>query len=262
MPISPPKPCSQPGCGALVHDGTGRCALHPKASGYNKIKLSRHQRGYGYAWEKLRAIVLRRDGGLCVPCKSVGVFKVGNSVDHIIPKSQGGDDSLENLQTICKACHTVKTAFESAAGKSVALPGWLPKASIPVHVVCGPAGAGKSSYVVERARSDELVLDLDEIAAKLSGLPLYGANFETIMAAIRVRNKLLASLADTKCAFSAAWLIVAAGSPSKRAFWEGKYGAVHIMQTSKDECVRRIQQDDRRPEAIKAKHIASVYAWC
>ncbi|MGE8515762.1 MAG: HNH endonuclease [Alcaligenes nematophilus] len=35
-------------------------------------------------------------------------------MDHIIPKSQGGTDDLENLQTICGDCHKAKTLKESS----------------------------------------------------------------------------------------------------------------------------------------------------
>ena len=32
MPSAAPRPCSHPGCGGLVRDGTGRCPKHPKQS--------------------------------------------------------------------------------------------------------------------------------------------------------------------------------------------------------------------------------------
>ncbi|MDE1465644.1 HNH endonuclease signature motif containing protein [Spartinivicinus sp. A2-2] len=35
-----------------------------------------------------------------------------NIVDHIKPKSQGGNDALENLQAICRPCHQKKTDQE------------------------------------------------------------------------------------------------------------------------------------------------------
>lgn len=73
------------------------------------LKGNRHQRGYGYQWEKTRNHVLVRDDYLCQVCLRKGRLTPGNEVDHIIPKAKGGNDELENLQTICATCHQAKT---------------------------------------------------------------------------------------------------------------------------------------------------------
>lgn len=78
---------------------------------------SRHERGYGAAWVKLRKAVLNRDKRLCVPCSDRGVYTVATAVDHIIPKSEGGTDDMNNLQSICKDCHSEKTAQEARRGR-------------------------------------------------------------------------------------------------------------------------------------------------
>jgi len=74
----------------------------------------RHERGYGTAWDKLRAEVLKRDAGLCQPCLRRGHVTPGcRTVDHKVNKAQGGEDHPSNLQTICTTCHTRKTQAES-----------------------------------------------------------------------------------------------------------------------------------------------------
>jgi len=76
---------------------------------------SRHKRGYGSAWDKIRLIVLKRDNGLCQCSKCQGgKIRVtpATEVDHIIPKAKGGTDALDNLQAINKECHKKKTARE------------------------------------------------------------------------------------------------------------------------------------------------------
>lgn len=78
---------------------------------------SRHERGYGSAWVKLRAWVKRRDRGLCQPCLRVGRYTAMSAVDHIVPKSSGGTDTAENLECICDACHRAKTQAEAAAAQ-------------------------------------------------------------------------------------------------------------------------------------------------
>ncbi|MBO0880408.1 MAG: HNH endonuclease [Mycobacterium sp.] len=62
-------------------------------------------------WHRLRAKVLKRDGGICAVCHQPGA----DSVDHIVPVSDGGSDDIGNLRAIHKArCHAVKSAQEGA----------------------------------------------------------------------------------------------------------------------------------------------------
>ena len=82
--------------------------------GWKHDKRSRHERGYGTAWDKLRRRVLIRDKHLCQPCLRVQRVTPAREVDHITPKAQGGTDALENLSAICKNCHAEKTAKEAA----------------------------------------------------------------------------------------------------------------------------------------------------
>lgn len=83
----------------------------------DRARGTRHQRGYGTAWDKLRRLVLKRDAGLCQPCSRDGVVTSANIVDHIVPRAQGGDDDPGNLQVICRSCHTRKTAGEAKVGR-------------------------------------------------------------------------------------------------------------------------------------------------
>lgn len=117
MPIRPRRPCSHPGCAELVDQG--RCAKHQhyqqqQRQQYDQYRGSAHERGYGAAWRKLRARILKREP-LCRHCAARGVTTVATDVDHIIPKSQGGTDDESNLQPLCHACHSAKTAREDGA---------------------------------------------------------------------------------------------------------------------------------------------------
>jgi len=71
-------------------------------------------RGYGAAWGRLRKLVMARDLWLCQPCKREGRITPAREADHIVPKSDGGGDSLENIQAICVPCHRAKTQEEAA----------------------------------------------------------------------------------------------------------------------------------------------------
>jgi 5-methylcytosine-specific restriction endonuclease McrA len=52
-----------------------------------------------------RKNILRRDNHRCQYCGSTASL----TVDHVIPKSRGGDDSWENLTTACIKCNNKKS---------------------------------------------------------------------------------------------------------------------------------------------------------
>ena len=87
---------------------------------------SRHERGYGAEWVRLREQVMKRDRYVCQPCHAKKFVTLATAVDHIIPKSKGGDDSLANLQAICDECHEEKTVAESGGTRKprIGLDGW------------------------------------------------------------------------------------------------------------------------------------------
>lgn len=134
MPSAAPKPCRHPGCGQLVRDGGGWCAVHKRVapgSFADRERGSRQDRGYGADWDKRRKRILERDGYLCQEHKRQGILKaVGDTpfsayVDHIKPKAecralgwtQEQIDDDTNLQTLCRSCHTAKTDREKNRGR-------------------------------------------------------------------------------------------------------------------------------------------------
>lgn len=67
--------------------------------------------GYGTQWRRLRAYLLNREP-LCRECAENGHTELATDLDHIISKHDGGTDDPENLQPLCKPCHSRKTALE------------------------------------------------------------------------------------------------------------------------------------------------------
>jgi 5-methylcytosine-specific restriction enzyme A len=108
MPSSCLRPCAQPGCGVLVV--RGRCRAHRKQPWAHR-EPSRQARGYGAAWERIRAQVLRDE-----PWCFCG--KKSTTVDHIKPKSQGGTDDRWNLRGLCRQHQQSKAGREGAQGRT------------------------------------------------------------------------------------------------------------------------------------------------
>lgn len=68
-------------------------------------KLIRQARyGKGKISQLRRESVYERDGNACVACGSTDDL----TLDHKIPRSRGGTNAEENLQTMCKPCNAEK----------------------------------------------------------------------------------------------------------------------------------------------------------
>lgn len=78
---------------------------------YDKSRGTTAERGYGGAWQRARKSYLMAHP-VCVKCSHPA-----NEVDHIIPHR--GNQALfwesSNWQSLCKPCHSAKTAQEGGA---------------------------------------------------------------------------------------------------------------------------------------------------
>jgi 5-methylcytosine-specific restriction protein A len=118
--------CAYPGCTAAVPVGQKYCDRHAgKAAdaeaARNRFAARRRQlekgtsaaRGYGHRWRKLRAWYLAGHP-FCEECAKRHIVTKATDVDHIVPHR--GDPALfwdaDNLQALCHACHSRKTAAE------------------------------------------------------------------------------------------------------------------------------------------------------
>lgn len=58
-------------------------------------------------WRKLRAKVLERDHGIC-QIRGPLCTVVAEHVDHVVSKTRGGRDTMENLVASCGPCNLSK----------------------------------------------------------------------------------------------------------------------------------------------------------
>ena len=107
MPWKSKRPCGKPGCRELVEAGVRYCPRHKP-----KRRDASH---YDYRWRKLRAMYIAKHP-LCAECESAGRLTPATEVHHIVAVADGGSDRDENLQPLCKSCHSRKTSEESRFG--------------------------------------------------------------------------------------------------------------------------------------------------
>lgn len=115
MPYKAGRGCAHPGCPAIVTDGP-YCAEHRPLNADERPSPSR--RGYDKRWQKIRAMHLAREP-LCRECRKRGLVVPATEVDHILPLSHGGSHASDNLQSLCKSCHSKKTRGQGGIGDQI-----------------------------------------------------------------------------------------------------------------------------------------------
>ncbi len=85
---------------------------------YDRNRPERHKIYSTSRWQKLREFKKHRSP-LCEECLRHGIVTPMTLVDHIIPIAEGGSPfDVENLQSLCAACHNKKHA-EGRGGQKV-----------------------------------------------------------------------------------------------------------------------------------------------
>lgn len=118
MPTKPKRPCRYPGCPRLTSSGV-YCPEHAavkaaeheahereRAKEYDKFKRDPdHSKKYGRAWKRIRDRYARAHP-FCEECFKQGIMTPVEEVHHIIPVSEGGRHTDDNLMSLCQSCHT------------------------------------------------------------------------------------------------------------------------------------------------------------
>jgi len=211
---------------------------------------------------------------LCRDCKAKGRITVATVPDHILPIALGGKDTDDNVRCLCGSCHKLRTKEQfgyrnsgcdvqgrpldsahpwnggngqwSAELIERRMPSDLKPSRIPLTIVCGPPGSGKSTYIRQHSEPTDLVIDLDAIMQRMSGQPEHHTTTAYLKAAMEERNRQLRSLA-TDTQHTAAWFIVSAPDPAERATWSKRLaGDLVVIDAPLDECIRRIEADPAR----------------
>ncbi|MBS3962439.1 MAG: AAA family ATPase [Sandarakinorhabdus sp.] len=244
-------------------------------------------------WQRLRLLKLQSEP-LCQECRSFGRIVVARVVDHVVPVKHGGAafPALSGLRSLCWRCHSAKTARGIEAGPvrtskprrgcdadgrpldaahpwgerrmsegaSRARPDGLERSAVPLTIICGPPGSGKTTLARERAKPLDIVIDLDDILVKLSGEPRYAVSKRWLAQALELRNNLLQALATERAA-GHAFFIVGAPTHEERQWWQDQLGGdVILLAVPAGECLRRIAEDADR-KGMAGRYVRPVHEW-
>jgi hypothetical protein len=130
-----------------------------------------------------------------------------------------------------------------------------------VILVSGPPGSGKSFYVRQHAKQSDVVIDLDEIIAEISGEELYGSRSDALLTqALLERNRRLSKLSEAD-GNTVAWVIACAPGDSFAWWRRALYGPrVVSIVPPKWKCEEQIKADQRRSADV-SRHLKACSDW-
>lgn len=88
-----------------------------------ECRPSAASRGYGREWRRIRLLQLGEQP-FCEDCRDAGRVTAATEVDHVIPLARGGTHARDNRRSLCKPCHSRKTAErDGGLGRAKQQPG-------------------------------------------------------------------------------------------------------------------------------------------
>ena len=227
------------------------------------------QKFYGStAWRKTQAAYMESQNYVCERCGATAQI-----VHHKKPLTTANLHDVEialgwnNLEALCRKCHAEEhkdREFISVKGAEFDAEGNLIKQqSARVTIVWGPPGSGKSTYVAEHKGDKDLVLDLDYICAALIGEPsdIYRDHYHVLDVALLIRDCLYTVIERREGKWEKCFIVTStANRYTVKALSDRLDAEIVSMETSLDECIRRIYADNRRGNK-KGKFAAIAKQW-
>jgi RNA-directed DNA polymerase len=111
---------------AVTSNGIKRLAIHNHTAIKRHVKVQGNRSPFDADWvywstrmgkhpqvNSRVALLLKRQQGKCAYCQLSFKDEDLLEIDHTLPRSQGGQDELNNLQLLHRHCHDVKSAHEA-----------------------------------------------------------------------------------------------------------------------------------------------------
>lgn len=237
------------------------------------------QRNYtSRRWRTIREQQLR-NSPLCAECLRANPPRVtAANVVHHVEQHHGEDEAFWNgpLESVCKSCHDreiqsrERTDSVNRSGAELSRPGWLTKATIPMTIVCGPPGAGKSTYVRKHAHPHDRIICFDQIAKELFP-PIKGGvgtrpelSGTLIRDILRKRNQAIAECTTPHAPtlWHGAWVILVEPRGQHRMWWHTTLGArVVVLPTPPSLCMVRCELDTLAGDRRRGDAIRYIGTW-
>lgn len=193
------------------------------------------------AWQKFRLAIIAERGLRCEYCGKLVTRAKELTLHHIIELTPENVHDVmislnhENVMIVHHDCHNqIHNRFGYQPGRSV-------------YIVFGAPLSGKKSFVQERMRRGDLVVDMDALYHAVSMLPSYDKPDNLLSNVRGIHNLLIDNIKTRYGKWNNAWVIGGYAEKFKRERLADDLGAELILcDASKEECLRRLEADEAR----------------
>lgn len=208
-------------------------------------------------WRKTREAFLESKNFICEDCG--GAACIVHHITAIKPWNVNDPDitlNWDNFKAVCEKCHAEEHAKDmKSRGAAARLNGIafdeagnvIQQAN--VFLVCGSPASGKTTYVAEHKGRGDLVIDLDYICAALAGETgnVHLDHKPVLSVALEVRELLYRIVQERRGQWERAFVITTiADVREMKAVADELRAEIVLMNTTLEECVRRIRNDPSR----------------
>lgn len=189
-------------------------------------------------WKDFRMALIMERGNKCQICEKTG-FDSANLVGHHSPvelTDENVDDVMislneDNVLIVCRWCHEeAHTRFGHGKKK--------------VYLVHGSPQSGKSTYVMSKKKSNDLVVDTNLIYQALTGYAMYNKPNSLKQSAFAVWDTLLDVTKTRRGNWGTSWIIGSFPDHYKRQQIINDTGAEEIrIDTPMEECISRMENN-------------------
>lgn len=194
-------------------------------------------------WTELRSNLIIERGPVCVRCKRLFTDTsklIGHHIEELTEKNVHDFNislNKDKIEIICHKCHN-KEHRRFGYNKH------------KVYIVYGAPLSGKQTIVNQLSRHGDLILDLDKIYEAISGQEIYDKPNNLRFNVFAIRDKIIDMIKTRYGSWCDAYIIGGYAIKNEREKLANDLGAETIFcNTTKEECLRRLEVDDRRKYA-------------
>lgn len=193
------------------------------------------------AWQKFRLVIISERGLRCQHCGQLITKTSELTLHHIIELTPENvydvNISLnpDNILIVHHGCHNkLHARFGHAPSKEI-------------YIVFGPPLSGKNTYVKQYMQRGDIVVDMDSLYAAVSMLPSYDKPDNLFLNVRGIHNQLIDNIKTRYGKWNDAWIIGGFADKYRRERLAEELNAELVFcNTSKDECLRRLEVDEER----------------